>query len=435
MMRIHIFIIATLVIIVAAGSYWFVGHKAAQDAANMNPAAGGGLPVTALTIHGRTLDLYETLPGRTSAYKIAEIRPQVTGIITERLFEEGSLVKKGQQLYQIDPAPYQAAYNSTLATLKKAQANVKSVEAKAVRYTELVIVEAVSKQEYDDVVAALDQAHADVAVAQAAVADAKVSLDYTKVYAPIDGRIGKSNFTQGALVTAGQAQPMATITQLDPIYVDMTQSSNDLVQLRNINNNDTDHKLPVELTLDATGKTYPHKGTLEFSEVTVDETTGMVKLRAVMPNPDELLLPGLFVKANIKNDTMANALLVPQRATTRGPDGTLMVWVIGNDGTVNPRPVQTVKEIGDEWLLSGGLQDGETIAIDSFQKMQPGMPVTAVPAETDQPGTMGGQTPPEEIAPPPAVEEQPEMPPETGEEKTGETTPDSENTEDQPRAE
>jgi membrane fusion protein (multidrug efflux system) len=379
-MRVHAIVIAVILIVLSAASFWFLSSKDAHDAAGMAPA-GGGLPVTALTIEASPLDLYETLPGRTSAYKFAEIRPQVSGIITQRMFDEGSMVEAGQQLYQIDPAAYQAAYNSAQATLKKARANVKAAEAKAVRYAELVIIEAVSKQEYDDVVAALDQAHADVAIGEAAVATAKVNLDYTKVYAPIAGRIGKSTVTQGALVTAGQAQPLATITQLDPIYVDMTQSSKDLMQLRDLNATGPDQKATVSLSIDATGQEYPHPGTLEFSEVAVDETTSTVKLRATFPNPDQLLLPGLFVKASVKKSHMDNALLVPQRAAMRGPDGNLMVWVIGTDGTVNPRPIQTVREVGDQWLVSGGLNAGETIALDSFQKMQPGMPVTAMPAD------------------------------------------------------
>lgn len=397
-MRIHIIIIAALVVILSAGSFWFFSARDAQNAASMAPAAGG-LPVTALTITSQPLDLYETLPGRTTAFKIAEIRPQVNGIITERLFEEGSMVEEGQQLYQIDPAPYKAAYNSALATLKKAKANVKSVEAKAVRYAELVIIEAVSKQEYDDIVAALDQAHADVAIGEAAVSSAKINLDYTKVYAPISGRIGKSTVTQGALVTAGQTQALATVTQLDPIYVDMTQSSKELLGLRDMNALNAEQKTPVKLSLDATGEGYPHIGELQFSEVAVDETTGTVKLRATFPNPEQILLPGLFVKASVKKETMDNALLVPQRAAMRGPDGTLMVWVIAADGIVNPRPVQTVRAVDDQWLLSEGLQSGDVIAMDNFQKMQPGMTVTPVPADAQQENApqeapMAGEAPP-----------------------------------------
>lgn len=419
----HVIIIAAIVIILSAASYWFLGSNDAENAAMQAPAAQG-LPVTAMTVESKPLDIYESLPGRTSAYKIAEIRPQVGGIITERLFEEGTLVEEGQQLYQIDPTPYKAAYNSALATLKKAQANVKSVQAKAVRYAELVIIEAVSKQEYDDVVAALDQAQADVAIGQAQVATAKVNLDYTKVYAPISGRIGKSNYTQGALVTANQGDALATITQLDPIYVDLTQSSKDVIRLRQTYG-DKEQQTPVKLTVDATGEAYPLEGTLQFSEVTVDETTGTVKLRAEFPNPDQILLPGLFVKASIKQDSEQNALLVPQRATMRGPDGNLTVWVIGTDGTVQPRPIQTSRQVGDQWLVTGGLNSGETIALDSFQKMQPGMPVTAVPQGAQQgaagapPAAPADAAPaegpdaamPSEMPAPPAAEQSGDMPP------------------------
>jgi membrane fusion protein (multidrug efflux system) len=393
-MKIHFIIIAAIVVILSAGSYFFLGSKDAENAAGQAPAAGGGLPVTAMTVEAKPLDIFESLPGRTAAYKVAEIRPQVGGIITERLFEEGSLVKEGDQLYQIDPASYKAAYNSAVATLKKAQANVKSVQAKAVRYTELVIIEAVSKQEYDDVVASLDQAHADVAIGEAAVATAKVNLDYTKVYAPISGRIGKSNYTQGALVTANQTDALATITQLDPMYVDMTQSSKDVIRLRETYAANKEQGTPVKLTIDASGEEYAHEGLLQFSEVTVDETTGMVKMRAEFPNPDQILLPGLFVKASIKQGSQENAILVPQRAASRGPDGNLMVWVIGADGMVNPRPIKAEREIGDQWLVTEGLASGETIALDSFQKMQPGMPVTAIPEGAAAPEQGGMGAPP-----------------------------------------
>lgn len=398
------FIIAVMLFILVAAGTWFFLDKRGEMAA-MAPAAGeqgGGLPVTVQVVESHPIDIFEELPGRTSAYKVAEIRPQVSGIVTERLFEEGSRVTAGQQLYQIDPTPYKAAHNSALATLKKAQANVKATQAKAVRYAELVIIEAVSKQEYDDVVAALDQAHAEVAIGQAAVAAAKVDLDYTKVYAPIDGRIGRSVITQGALVTAGQAQPLTTITQLDPIYVDVNQSSSDVMRLRqNASDDNGAEKAPVTITIDGSGAAYPHVGTLEFSEVTVDETTGMVKLRVTVPNPQQVLLPGLFVKAKIKQGSEDSAILIPQRAANRGPDGNLMVWVVAPDGTVNPRPIQTGREIGDQWLVTGGLESGEQIALDSFQKMQPGMPVTPVPAgaapqeaaPAQQPGH-GGDMPP-----------------------------------------
>ncbi len=434
------FIIAAILFVTVAAGTWYVMDRQAgvADTAPAAGAPGGALPVTAMTVESNNMDIFEELPGRTAAFKIAEIRPQVSGIVTERLFEEGTLVEQGQQLYQIDPTPYKAAHNSALATLKKAQANVKATQAKAVRYAELVIIDAVSKQEYDDVVAALDQAQADVAIGNAAVASAKVDLDYTKVYAPISGRIGKSTITQGALVTAGQAEPLATITQLDPIYVDVSQSSADVMRLRqNAALENVAEKSPVTISIDSSGEAYPHAGTLEFSEVTVDETTGMVKLRATIPNPEQVLLPGLFVKAKIKQGSEDNAILIPQRAANRGPDGSLMVWVIGPDGMVNPLPIQTKREIGDQWLVSGGLQPGEKIALDSFQKMPPGMPVTPVdpnatpdaagapPADAGQGGAMPPAPTPMESEGAAPAEQAPIMdtPAPAGEQPQPDTTP------------
>jgi len=347
------------------------------------PAAPPPPEVTVQTLATQTVPLYTDLPGRTAAYRVAEVRPQVSGIVLKRLFTEGSEVQAGQQLYQIDPSTYQAAVQSAMADLAKARATAKSVEAKAARYADLVKINAVSKQDYDDAVASLDQAKADIMVAQAAVDTAKINLEYTKVYAPISGRIGKSAITEGALVTANQTTPMSTLTQLDPIYVDVSQSSSDLMRLRQavsaglLQKGQAD-QAPVTLTLDGSTQAYKHNGQLQFADVTVDETTGAVQVRAVFPNPDKELYPGLFVRARVEQGVRENALLVPQRATVRLPDGSAAVWVVGADNKVATRPVQTAQAVGDAWLINSGLQAGERIVIEGLQKIRAGAEVRPV---------------------------------------------------------
>lgn len=328
--------------------------------------------VTVETLALQSITHEEELPGRTSAFKVAEIRPQVSGVIMERSFTEGGYVTEGQQLYQIDPALYRAAYESARADLQRARANVQAVQAKERRYAELVEIDAVSRQEYDDIKASLAQARADIAVAEANVTTAKVNLDYTKVYSPIDGRIGKSSVTEGALVTANQAEVLAKVTQLDPIYVDMQQSSTELMRIRG--ELGEEENLPVHLLLEG-GKRYPHEGTLQFSEVTVDATTGSVQLRALFPNPEGVLLPGLFVQAQVVLGE-EEVLLVPQKAAIRNPDGQLNVWLLAADNTVSPVPIETVREYEDMWIVAGGVKAGDTIVTEGFQKIQPGVNVT-----------------------------------------------------------
>ncbi|GAB3445070.1 efflux RND transporter periplasmic adaptor subunit [Insolitispirillum peregrinum] len=347
------------------------------------PAAPPPPEVTVQTLAAQTVPLYTDLPGRTAAYRVAEVRPQVSGIVLKRLFTEGSEVQAGQQLYQIDPSTYQAAVQSAMADLAKARATAKSVEAKAARYADLVKINAVSKQDYDDAVASLDQAKADIMVAQAAVDTAKINLEYTKVYAPISGRIGKSAITEGALVTANQTTPMSTLTQLDPIYVDVSQSSSDLMRLRQavsaglLQKGQAD-QAPVTLTLDGSTQAYKHNGQLQFADVTVDETTGAVQVRAVFPNPDKELYPGLFVRARVEQGVRENALLVPQRATIRLPDGSAAVWIVGADNKVATRPIQATQAVGDAWLVNSGLQAGERIVIEGLQKIRAGAEVRPV---------------------------------------------------------
>lgn len=361
---------------------------AACDSQPQQGAAAQAAPppeVNVLTLAPQRVPLYTDLPGRTSAYRVAEVRPQVSGIVLKRLFEEGSEVKAGQQLYQIDPSTYQANVQSAQADLSKARATLKSIQAKAARYAELVKINAVSRQDHDDVVASLDQAKADIMVAQAAVDTAQISVDYTKVYAPISGRIGKSAITEGALVTANQTTPMATITQLDPIYVDVNQSSSDLMRLRQalsagLLQQGAADSADVTLTLDGSSQVYGQPGKLQFADVTVDESTGAVQVRAVFPNPNKDLYPGLFVRARVEQGVRENALLVPQRALVRQPDGSAAVWVVGADNKAAMRPVQTAQALGDQWLINSGLQPGERIVVEGLQKVRPGAEVRPVDA-------------------------------------------------------
>lgn len=342
--------------------------------------------VSVVTVQPERLAVTTELPGRTAAYRVSEVRPQVTGIILKRLFVEGGEVKGGQQLYQIDPAPYAATLASARAELAKAEAAAKAARTKAARYQELVTRGTVSRQAFEDVTATHEQAVAQVAVAKAAVDTARINLDYTKVFAPISGRIGGSALTEGALVTANQATPLATVTQLDPIYVDVTQSSSDLMRLRRdiaqgkLQGADGS-QAPVTLKLGDGGESYPEQGRLQFSEVTVDQTTGSVRLRAVFPNPRQELLPGLFVRAVISQAVREDAVLVPQQAVTRRPDGSAAVWVVGADDKVAPRVVVAAQALGDKWLVTSGLQGGDRVVTEGLQKIKPGVEVRTVAAQ------------------------------------------------------
>ncbi|MES2677342.1 MAG: efflux RND transporter periplasmic adaptor subunit [Pseudomonadota bacterium] len=371
--RKKIYIILAILAFAGAAYYGFLHFKAGAKANQNKPA----VEVLALKLQSQNVDDFEELPGRTSAYRFAEIRPQVDGIILKRFFTEGSLVKKGQQLYQIDDAPYLAAYNSAKADLEKAKANLVTTKAKNDRFKKLIEVDAVSKQEYDDVIASLGEAKATVAIAKAAVDKAKVYLNYTKVFAPISGRISKSLVTEGSLVAANQAQIITNITQLDPIYVDIARASEDLTQFQsNVKGAAKDQKVPVDLYLND-GTIYQHQGSLQFSEVNVDPSTSSVELRAIFDNPDQILLPGSFVKTRIRINS-SNAILIPQKAATRNPDGTLSVWIIDAENKVNPAPINIVKAIGNQWLIKDGLKDGDVIVTEGFQKIAPGALVKAV---------------------------------------------------------
>jgi membrane fusion protein (multidrug efflux system) len=328
------------------------------------------------------------LPGRTSAFLVAEVRPQVSGIIQKRLFTEGSDVKAGQTLYQIDPATYEAAYSGAKAGLARAEANVVSIGNKAQRYKELVTINAISKQEYDDATAALKQAEADVEANKAATETARINLAYTRVTAPITGRIGKSNVTVGALVTANQPTPLTVIQQLDPIYVDATQSSANLLQLkRNIAagriKGDGPDQAKVKLLLED-GTPYPVEGTLKFSDVTVDASTGSYILRMVFPNQKHTLLPGMYARALVQEGVVDQAILAPQQGVSRDPKGNPVALIVNSSDKVEQRALKIDRAIGDTWLITEGLKPGDRLIVEGIQKVRPGVPVKVVPFDAAQ---------------------------------------------------
>ncbi|MFT6332933.1 MAG: membrane fusion protein (multidrug efflux system) [Lentimonas sp.] len=343
------------------------GYFASGTKSNANfPAATSVTPVNAVKIKTTIIEEYDDLPGRMVAYQSAEIRPQVDGIVMETVFKEGGEVKKGDQLYQIDPAIYLANNKIAAAILQRTQANLEAVLAKKNRYQKLVKSGAITKQEYNDIVADLESAKSNVLVAQAELEKNQIYLDYTKVLAPMSGFITRSIAYKGSLVTASQENPLAIITKLDPIYVEIPKSSEDLMRLRNkISGN---KMLPVQLMFD--GKTYENEGLLEFAEVNVDPSTSSVILRAIFENPNHDLLPGSFVKVKIKLGA-SSAILVPQKAAIRQPDGTLSVWIIDENNSVNPSPIQASKTFGSSWVVEKGLKEGDVIVVEGFQKIRP----------------------------------------------------------------
>lgn len=346
-------------------------------------AAQGPVEVGVITVDVADVALTVELPGRTSAVRKAEVRPQVTGIIQKRLFEEGTEIEAGAQLYQIDAATYQAAEATAKAELARAEANIAATEARAKRYEDLASKQAISRQDYDDAIAALGQARASLAAGKAAVTAAGINLQYTKVMAPISGVIGKSSVTEGALVTAGQAEPLAIIQQLDPIYVDVSQSATQLLQLRRAILDGSVAKAEaakVRLLLDD-GSFYEHEGELQFSEVGVDESTGTVVLRAIFPNPDRLLLPGMFVRAQVQEGMRADAMLVPQRGISRDRSGNATALVVNSAGEVELRQLRTSRAVGNQWVVEEGLSVGDAVIVEGLQKIRVGVKVNAVPAQ------------------------------------------------------
>ena len=351
---------------------------ACEEGGKGAPGSSGPREVVIIKLEPRR-EVYTTAPaGRIASFQVAEVRPQVGGILQQRLFTEGDDVKAGQALYQIDPATYEAALDSAQAALMKAEANVTPARLKAERFRELLAIKAVSKQEYDDAQAAFKQAEADVAVNRAAVKTARINLEYTKVRSPISGRIGKSAFTPGALVTANQAQALTSVRQLDPVYVDITQSSQDLLRLRaqftNGELRSAAEEAPVRLKLE-NGAMYPHEGRLQFTDVSVDESTGMVSLRALFPNPEHILLPGMYVRAVIAEGVDENALLVPQRALRRDPKGQASVLLVDGGGKVDVRLVDVGRTVGDSWQVLSGLKPGDRVIVEGGQNVRPGMSV------------------------------------------------------------
>ncbi|EML2228199.1 TPA: efflux RND transporter periplasmic adaptor subunit [Klebsiella aerogenes] len=340
--------------------------------------------VSVHVVHSEPLSVTTELPGRTSAFRVAEVRPQVSGIILKRNFVEGSDIKAGESLYQIDPATYQAAWNSAKGDEAKAEAAAAIAHLTVKRYVPLLGTQYISQQEYDQAVATARQADADVVAAKAAVESARINLAYTKVTSPIDGRIGKSTVTEGALVTNGQADAMATVQQLDPIYVDVTESSNDFMRLKQESLQRGDDSKSVQLIME-NGQPYSLKGSLQFSDVTVDESTGSITLRAVFPNPQHTLLPGMFVRARIDEGVNPQAILVPQQGVTRTPRGDATVMIVNAQNRVENREVTAAQAIGDKWLITGGLQNGDKVIVSGLQKVRPGITVkttedTAAPA-------------------------------------------------------
>ena len=378
------------VVLMLSGSLALTGcdDKPAQQGAQHAPEVG------VVTLKSEPLVITTELPGRTNAFRVAEVRPQVSGIILKRNFTEGGDITAGESLYQIDPATYQASYESAKGDLAKAQAAANIAKLTVNRYSKLLGTQYISRQDYDTAVADAQQANAAVLAAKAAVESARINLAYTNVTSPISGRIGKSNVTEGALVQNGQATALATVQQLDPIYVDVTQSSNDFLRLKQElmdgKLKQENGKAKVDLVTND-GIKYPQSGALEFSDVTVDQTTGSITLRAVFPNPDHTLLPGMFVRARLEEGTNPNALLVPQQGVTRTPRGDATALVVGEGDKVETRQIVATQAIGDKWLVTEGLKDGDRVIITGLQKVKPGVQVKAqeVTSDAKQPAEAG----------------------------------------------
>lgn len=364
----------------------------------------GGPPpppeVSVVTIQAKSVATTTELPGRTSAHLVAEVRPQVAGIILKRHFTEGANVQAGQVLFQIDPSLYQATLDNAKAALARSEAQFSTIQLKAARLKELLAERAVSQQDYDDAAAALKQVQADMQYGKATVETAGINLKHTTITAPISGRIGRSAVTEGALVASHQPLPLATIQQMDPMFVDVTQSTTEILRLRRqLQEGRIEHSLKhldgVRLLLED-GSEYPFKGRLQFQDVTVDPTTGSVVLRMVFPNPKDILLPGMFVRTIIQEGIRKNAILVPQQAVSRDPKGNPLALIADKDGKVQQRQLTLDRAIGDAWLVSSGLAAGERVIVEGLQKVRPGINVKTVPFEKKEKsgGTDNRQTPP-----------------------------------------
>jgi membrane fusion protein (multidrug efflux system) len=363
------------------GTVWMLSGCGNREQAGGPPSVAPEVAVVAM--QPERITVTTELAGRASAFLVAEVRPQVSGILQKRLFDEGGDVEAGDVLYQIDPAMYEAAYSGAKATLARAEANLKAVRLRANRYKELVASKAVSAQDYDDIIAALQQAEAEVEAGKAAVESARLNLAYTRITAPISGRIGRSAVTIGALATAYQPLPFATIQQLDPVYVDVPQSSANLLRLKeriasgSLKSDGLD-QTKVRLILED-GNPYPFEGVLKFSDVTVDPSTGTFILRMVFPNPDHVLLPGMFVRAVVEEGVIEQALLVPQQGVARDPKGNPLALIVNAKGNVEQRMLAIDRAEGNKWLVTSGLKLGDQVIVEGVQKVRPGAPAKAVP--------------------------------------------------------
>jgi membrane fusion protein (multidrug efflux system) len=364
-------------------------------ACGQGSAQPGGMPppeVAVVTVRPGDVGIVTELPGRLEASRVAQVRARVPGIVLKRVFHEGSDVRAGQPLFRIDPASLQAQAASANAQLARAQANQQQASSLAQRYKPLVEANAISKQDYANAVAAEKQAEADVAAAKAAVQTARINLGYATVTAPISGRIGRALVTEGALVGQGEATPLATIQQINPMYANFTQSSNEVLQLRRALAQGSLKRaagldgVQVRIVLDD-GTEYPQPGRLLFSDLSVDPTSGQVLLRAEVPNANGLLLPGMYVRVRLEQAKVSNAVLLPQQAVTRSGQGDT-VMVVDKDGKVAPRDVKVGNQQGGDWVILGGLKPGEQVVVEGFQKIRPGAPVKAVPWQ--EPGAAPG---------------------------------------------
>jgi membrane fusion protein (multidrug efflux system) len=364
--------------VLAAGLLTACGRRAEAVAPH-----SGKVEVGVVTATPTDVPLVHELQGRASAYRVAEVRARVNGVVLKRLFDEGSEVRTGQPLFQIDPAPYEAALDSAKATLARAQANREFQRLQETRYEQLITADVVSKQDYTSVVAAHGASEADVAAGTAAVRLASINLGYTLVRSPVSGKIGRAAVTEGAYVQQGPATLLATVQQLDPIYVDLTQSSDELRRLRERIDSGEIRSEQGEVSATVVfeeGSEYPHKGKLQFSDVTVDQGTGSVVLRAIVANPERALLPGMFLRARLEQGVTPRAILVPQAALARDPTGVAIVMVVDPEKKVEVRRVRTARANGNDWVVTEGLKSGDQIIVEGLQKISPGTEVVAVAA-------------------------------------------------------
>jgi membrane fusion protein (multidrug efflux system) len=373
-------------------AFFMLNTTGCDDSSVQNAEAPSAPEVKVITLATQAQAITTELPGRTLAFRVADVRPQVSGIVLKRSFTEGSDVVAGQTLYQIDPAPFRARFNSAKAAVAEAEANARMAQVTLNRYRALSGSQYISQQDYDQAQASAAQTRAAVDVANAALESARIDLAWSTITAPISGRIGRSSVTEGALVAGAQSDTLATVQQLDPMYVDVTQSSEDFLRLQRefasgrLRQNDGKALVSVVM---GDGSLYPQRGTLAFSDVTVDRTTGSITLRAIVPNPHHTLLPGMFVRARLDEGTDPQALLIPQQAVTRTPRGDATALVVGSDNKVEVRTLQVTQALGDRWRVAGGLQAGERVIVSGIQRAQPGMTVTPLPATASSNSSKG----------------------------------------------